>query len=306
VSRPPGLPDRYRVIAPVANGGMSRVHVGNEMIAPGIRRLVVIKTLLPRFVDDEERRTMFFDEARILARLSHPHVVSLLAAGESAEGAYLILEYVAGPSLRRVIDAHNARGTMLRLEHALRIGLHVAEALAYVHDARDQGGRSLQVVHRDLKPSNVVIGIAAGPKLIDFGIARGEGRLLETATGVLKGTDGYMAPEQVEGRPVDRRVDVFAFGVLAHEMLTGVHPFVGTKEFPSPSRSFVRAGSLRRDLPPAIDQAIAACLELEPEKRPADMRGVARAFAAELGDHPLWVDLSEDLTAIGASGDEPP
>jgi serine/threonine protein kinase len=298
--RPPGLPDRYRVLAPVATGGMSRVYLGTELLAPGIRRPVMIKTLLPRFAGDEERRTMFFDEARILARLSHPHVVSLLGAGESAEGAYLVLEYVAGPSLEKVIEAQNAQGTPLALEHALRIALHVAEALVYVHDARDQGGRALSVVHRDLKPSNVVIGLSAGPKLIDFGIALSEDRLHETATGVLKGTDGYMAPEQVEGRETDRRVDVFAFGLLLYEMITGKHPFAGTPSFPAPSSAFTPASVRRAGAPRAIDELLAACLRIDPAGRPGDLREVARVLRGELRELPLWADLAEHLAAIGA------
>jgi serine/threonine-protein kinase len=298
--RPPGLPDRYRVLAPVANGGMSRVYLGTELLSPGIRRPVVIKTLLPRFVDDEERRTMFFDEARTLSRLSHPHVVSLLGAGESAEGAYLVLEYVAGPSLRRVIDVESGKGTRLRIDYALRIALHVAEALDYVHDARDQGGRALHVVHRDLKPSNVVIGLGAGPKLIDFGIARSEDRLHETATGMLKGTDGYMAPEQIDGRPTDRRVDVFAFGVLVYEMITGKHPFAGTPTFPAASSSFLPASERRSDVPRAIDELLAACLRVDPDERPSGLREIARVLRDELGEMPLWAEISEHLAAIGA------
>lgn len=288
------------MLAHVANGGMSRVYLGTELIAPGLRRPVVIKSLLPRFVHDEERRTMFFDEARTLSRLSHPHVVALLGAGESAEGAYLVLEYVAGPSLRRVIEAEAESGARLRLEHALRIALHVAEALDYVHDARDQGGRALHVVHRDLKPSNVVIGLGAGPKLIDFGIARSEDRLHETATGVLKGTDGYMAPEQIEGRACDRRVDVFAFGVLLYETITGEHPFAGAPTFPAPSSSFRPASSLRAGVPRAIDDLLAACLRVDPDERPRSMREVARALRDELGELPLWSEIAEHLAAIGA------
>lgn len=300
MSRPPGLPERYRVMAPIASGGMSRVHLANEIVAPGIRRFVVVKTLLPRFAADEERRTMFFDEARILARLSHPNVVSLLAAGESSEGAYLVLEYVGGPSLRRVIDAHGA--APLAAPHALRIALEIAEALVYVHDARDQGGRALQVVHRDLKPSNVVIGLGAGPKLIDFGIARGEDRLHETATGVLKGTDGYMAPEQADGRPVDRRVDVFAFGLVLYEMLTGRHPFRASASFPAAASSFAPVASIRDRVPAGIDDLLAACLRLDPAERPRDMREVARVLAGTLPRLPLWAEVAEHLAAIGARG----
>jgi serine/threonine-protein kinase len=298
--RPAGLPDRYRVLAPVAKGGMSCVFLGTELLAPGIRRPVVIKTLLPRFADDEEHRTMFLDEARTLSRLSHPHVVSLLGAGETAQGAYLVLEYVAGPSLRRVLDAEAERGALLRLDYALRIALHVAEALDYVHDARDQGGRALHVVHRDLKPSNVVIGLGAGPKLIDFGIAQSEDRLHETATGVLKGTDGYMAPEQIDGRPTDRRVDVFAFGVLVYEMLTGEHPFAGTPAFPAASSSFVPASARRAGVSRAIDDLLATCLRIAPDERPEGLREVAVVLRDELGELPLWAEISEHLAAIGA------
>jgi serine/threonine protein kinase len=272
-SSPPAfLPTRFRPMAHMADTHMSSVWLTVETLAPGITRLVVIKALHGHVQRDGERRTMFFDEARILAHLTHPHVVQLLAAGETDTGSYLVLEYVPGGSIERWIERGRNSGKALPRQVALRLLLDVADALSYVHQARDAIGRPLRVIHRDLNPANVLVGHHGGIKLIDFGIASAEARLHETVTGTFKGTEGYMAPEQLRtGAPFDHRVDVYAFGVLCYELLAGVHPFGGARM----ANMKLIALDRRVEVPARVASLVERCLALEASDRPPTMEAVA-------------------------------
>ena len=292
--------NRYRIVSRLAQGGMGELHLARETLAEGIERDVVVKRLTAESAEDEEQRAMLLDEARILSRLSHPGVVQLLAVGSGRE-PYLVLEWVDGASLQEVLQ----RGARMSVETALCLGLSIAETLAYVHDVRDELGRPLQIVHRDLTPANVLIGRHGAVKLIDFGIARGENRVYATSTGVLKGTCGYMAPEQLLATAdVDRRVDVFALGVLLYELCCGRHPFVSKQpqelldmiaegRYLPPERAEPRIG-------PGVASLITSCLATAREGRPPTMRVVAASLREELR-HLGHVPTHADLAPLGAA-----
>jgi serine/threonine-protein kinase len=288
----------YELLRRLAVGGMAEVFLARSPFAArGIRRTVVLKRLLRDRRDDEEFVTMFFDEARLMSQLSHPNIAQVLDAGTDGPDHYLVMEYVRGVSLRELLAAiSRTEWGALPEPEALAIMLSLAEALAYAHDARDEDGRALNIVHRDLTPSNVVVSYSGAVKLIDFGIAQGESRVYETATGVLKGTCGYMAPERLlaDDAEVDRRVDVFALGVILYEACVGAHPFhaknaaelydlVVETRYRSPR-------SVRPSLSPGIAEIISVCLERRPEDRPPNMSLLAEHLRDELlahGCHPL-------------------
>ncbi|MCC7535777.1 MAG: serine/threonine protein kinase [Deltaproteobacteria bacterium] len=291
---------RYTVDRRLAVGGMAEVFLARETLAVGIERPVVLKKLLRDKRDDEEFVTMFYDEARLLASLAHPNIGHIYAAGEAERDHWLVLEYVRGASLRELMSSAQTSGALLPETDVLGIGLVLAETLAYVHGACDADGRALHVVHRDLTPANVVVSRDGAVKLIDFGIARGENRVYETATGVLKGTCGYMAPEQLlEGHDLDQRVDVFAFGVILYEALTGRHPFgaVAAEELYDAilTARCVPLRKLRPHLGARLDRLLASCLSRKPDGRPGDMNEIATVLRAELaarGGAPLMADLA--------------
>jgi len=301
---------RVRLREMIAAGGMAELHLGDLELLPGVTRTVVVKRLLPDHRDDPEYSTMLLDEARIIAELAHPSVVQLLDAVSVEEEWLLVFEYVPGVSLRKVLSRLPAIGqTMLAPELAAGIALSLAETLEYVHNACDASGRPLEIVHRDLNPSNVMLSRFGPIKLIDFGIARGQVRVYQTATGTLKGTCGYMAPEQLtEGARVDSRADVFAFGVMLYELFIGEHPFVGR----TPVELWEKLTTGTYDLPAkraAIPDALAVliqrCLAVDPAARPHGMLEVARALGAvcrAMGWFPLAAERAALVQAIEALG----
>jgi len=299
----------YRILRFLTAGGMAEVYLAAETVLPGVERTVVVKRLLPQHRDDDEYVTMFLDEARIGARITHPHVVELRAALEHGGEQLLVFEHVDGVTLRQIIDTGE-------LSHgdAAAVALTLAETLGHVHGLRDEHGRELLIVHRDLNPTNVLVSRAGVLKIIDFGIARGEVRVHETATGTLKGTAGYMAPEQLrEGAVVDGRADVFNLGILLYEMFVRQAPFPAAtplEAYEVLSRAhYAPPRSVRLDVPPAIEDLISRCLQADPERRARDMGEVAQAlvaFLTELRHVPTERALAARVAAVVRSGGDGP
>jgi serine/threonine protein kinase len=296
----PGTP--YRILRAVGAGGMAEVYLASEQLLQGVQRLVVLKRLMPQHRDDDEFVTMFFDEARICARLQHPHIAELRAAFTCESDHYIAFEHVDGVTLRQLLAAAQQRPErVVPAEQAAGIALTLAETLHYVHTLRDAHGRPLQIVHRDLNPANVVISRAGAVKLIDFGIARAEVSVHETATGMLKGTAGYMAPEQLqEGSEVDARTDIFTFGVLLYELFVGTHPFYTKNPLDAYDlilhSRFAEPRSVRSELPAGLGELVVRCLAAAPERRPRDMREVVESLSALLRE----ARQVPTLTALGA------
>jgi serine/threonine protein kinase len=182
-------------------------------------------------VEDREFVAMFIDEARIALLLDHPNVLRIHELGKHRGQYYLAMEYLAGCDLRVPVERLRRSGEGVPPEQAASIALQVADALDHAHRRRDAGGREMGIIHRDVSPQNVLISFQGQVKLIDFGIAKSAHRAQETQAGVLKGKFGYMSPEQVAGGVVDRRSDLFALGIVLHEMLTGRRLFAAESDY---------------------------------------------------------------------------
>lgn len=259
---------------------MAEVFLARQFGIEGFEREVVIKRILPHRAQDEEFCTMFLDEARLIARLNHPYIAQIYDLGKE-EGTYFIaMEFVQGVDLSHLLDHASDQGTPgLPMPVAVAVIGSLCEALEYIHSRTDELGHPLNIVHRDLNPKNVIISYEGSVKLIDFGIAKAASQVYETRTGVIKGTYGYMAPEQVSrAHPIDLRADLFALGVLTYELTTGIHPFDAPDEvavlgklvrcqFQSPARRI-------RSYPKALEQIIMSCMSLEPRGRPSSARHV--------------------------------
>jgi eukaryotic-like serine/threonine-protein kinase len=218
---------RYELLLPIAAGGMGMVWAARLKGVRGFQKVVAVKTLLPATSDDPEFEEMFLSEASLAARIRHPHVVEVLDLGEQGGALYQVMEWIDGEPLLTVMKAAARRGERIPIPVAVRVVMHACAGLQAAHELRDDAGALIGLVHRDVSPQNVLLTRSGIAKVSDFGIAkltRGGG---ETAASKLKGKPAYMAPEQVLGRPIDRRVDVFALGVLLYEMTTGKHPFRG-------------------------------------------------------------------------------
>jgi uncharacterized protein (TIGR02265 family) len=216
---------RYELLRKLAAGGMGEVFLARQQGPVGFEKFLVIKTLLPHLTEDQDFVNMFFDEARIAAMLSHPNIVQIYDLGETAGRYYIAMEYVHGETLRATQAAAEPERGGLTLGLKCRIIAGAAQALDYAHDARNSAGQHLGLIHRDVSPHNIMIAFSGVVKLVDFGIAKANNKLARTATGVIKGKYAYMSPEQAYGETLDRRSDVFALGIVFHELLTGERLF---------------------------------------------------------------------------------
>lgn len=266
---------------------------------PLIERTVAIKTI-PLNLPEVEKRLFedrFLREAKSAGRLSHPNIVTIYDVGETADVAYIAMEYLDGPSLREILQEHGP----LPLDLALDTAIQMADALAFAHDHG--------IVHRDIKPPNViVVGKRGTVKLTDFGIAHLMTNT-ETRAGMLMGSPRYMSPEQVQGRPVDGRSDIFSLGVVLYEMLVGQPPFGGEELhgilFRIVNEPVPLVSQIRSDIPPRLDEILARCLAKNPQQRYAnanemayDLNALFHAHPAAIAPEPVNPPLPKSLKAI--------
>ena len=266
------LAQRYRVQRLLGRGGMGAVYLADDEV---LGELVALKVISSAFAADEAAMvTRFRREAAAARRVSSPSVIRIHDLGEARPGLlYLSMEYFAGRTLTEVMAQ---RGTV-PLKDAHDMLVQIGTGLEAAHNAG--------VVHRDLKPSNVLVGERGMVKIIDFGLATTAISDGLTATGAILGTPHYMAPEQVRGKPVDARTDIYAFGALAYHLVCGRPPFVGDNAiaigFAHLSEPVVPPRQLRREVTPALESAILAALAKAPEDRPSSAKAfVDQAFAA--------------------------
>jgi serine/threonine protein kinase len=219
---------KYTLVERLGRGGMADVWKAKISGPGGFQRTLVIKRILPHLVEDEQFKSMFVAEARLSARLNHANIVQVFELGDVDGEFYLAMEYVRGRDLVNVVRAQLLKGLPPPGMGAF-VARELCRALAYAHALTDDSGTPLRLIHRDVSPSNVMISFDGAVKLLDFGIAKAlaEANENRTVTGTLKGKFGYMSPEQVEGKEVDHRSDLFAAGVVLHEILTGKRLFKG-------------------------------------------------------------------------------
>jgi serine/threonine-protein kinase len=220
----------YELVRRIATGGMAEVYLARRAGPHGFQKMVAVKRILPQFARDQDFVAMFVDEARVCARLGHPNIVQVFDFGEQDGELYMAMEYVDGTTGARLIRAAALAGEEVPLDVCLHTTLSVLRALEYAHGARDGDGKPLALVHRDVSPGNVLIDRTGTVKLTDFGIARAAEIERRTDAGQLKGKLGYMSPEQVVGRELDARSDVFTLGIVFAEMLILRPLFSGGKE----------------------------------------------------------------------------
>ena len=278
----------YRMVSKLGEGGMGTVYRASDT---KLNRDVAVKVLPESFAEDPDRLARFTREAQVLASLNHPNIAAIYGVEERA----LILELVEGPTLAERI----AQGP-IPLEDALPIAHQIAEALEYAHERG--------IIHRDLKPANIKITPQGRVKVLDFGLAKAMASdkpsgdpaasptltMRATVAGVIMGTAAYMSPEQARGNPVDRRADIWAFGVILHEMLTGQLLFTGA------SISDTLAAVLTRELdfkqvPPRVHRLLRSCLEKDFKRRLRD-----------IGDAWRLIDEAKPLAPAAAPGSRLP
>jgi serine/threonine-protein kinase len=249
-------------------GGMAEVFLSVAHGPQGVNKLAVVKRL--RNLDDPLSTEMFLDEGRLAARLNHPNIVHTYEVGETTGGFFIAMEYLEGQPLNRVLKALDERHEGLPETLVAWMAIQALKGLHYAHEFCDFDGTPLGVVHRDVSPHNLFVTYGGELKLLDFGIAKAAMNVTHTEDGVLKGKVRYMAPEQALQRDVDRRVDIFAFGVVLWEMLARKGLFTGNavtiltrlvnEEIPT-----IR--SVRPEVSPALEAIALKAVQRKPDDR---------------------------------------
>ena len=252
--------DRYELLCPLAYGGMASVWLARFSGRKGFERLVVVKMILPQYSQDPRFQEMFVDEARIASRIEHGNVARIVDVGEQEESTFIVMEWVDGDSLSKVVRAAEQKKQRIPAGIALRICADAAAGLHAAHVLRERDGTLLGVVHRDVSPQNILISNAGSTVLIDFGVAKARDRVSqETSAGQLKGKIRYMAPEQALGRNIDHRADVWALGAILYELFAGVPPYDGPNEVATLHK--LTSGALPAPLPSYVPAPIRAMIE---------------------------------------------
>jgi len=222
---------RYEVIERLDAGGMAEVFRGRAVSMKGFEKQVAIKRVLPNLAKNDRFVKMFLDEAKLSLHLDHANIVSVFDLGQSGDTYFIVMEYVDGANLKKVIEGARRAEGYVPTEIAVWIAAKVCEGLQYAHDKKGPDGRKLDIVHRDISPPNVLISNQGEVKLTDFGLAKATTQVELTDPGVVKGKFGYLSPEAARGEGVDPRTDVFATGILLWEMLAGKRLFQGQTDF---------------------------------------------------------------------------
>jgi serine/threonine-protein kinase len=270
---------RYQLLRPLGAGGMAEVFKARVSGRSGFQRDVVLKRLLASNSEDAAFVNMFTDEARILGVLHHPNIVQALDFGSSGDHLYLVLEYLEGPSLARVLRSRCPVPPAV----VAYVGREICRALDYMHRAVDESGAPLGLVHRDVTPSNVIVTPAGAVKLLDFGIAKFAKARQTTDAGVVKGKSAYLSPEQLRGATeIDGRVDLFALGTVLHELCTGERLFAGASDLATmQSILHMKVAPPSRkspSVPPALDRVVLRALARDRSKRYQNAAEMARAL----------------------------
>jgi serine/threonine-protein kinase len=309
----------YDIVAKLRAGGMATLFLGKKHGAAGFTRHVAIKVVHEHLASDPDFVRMFVDEALLQARIQNPHVVHVEELGEADGAHFMVMEYVHGCALAQLLLALSKRKRRPQVEIAVSIALQTLAGLHAAHELRGDDGSSLGVVHRDVSPQNVLLSRDGHVKLIDFGVAKAASSLNQTQGAMIKGKIRYMPPEQAFGRPVDRRADLYALGIVLWEMLTmrklfgaqddiALLEMVRDPKIDPPSR-------WASEVPAALDRVVLKALSKDPADRYATAQEMRRALAeavpaatmveassiAELLEASLGNELEKERKALPAA-----
>ena len=303
--------NHYKVIRKLGSGGMGDVYVAEDTT---LDREVALKVLPADMAEDPERLARFEREAKAIAALDHPNIVTIHTIEEADDVHFITMQLVEGRTLEHILQAEGAAGLPLR--DIFEIGAPLAEAISVAH------GRG--ITHRDLKPSNVMVTDDGRVMVLDFGLAKLRERLdgpddetrvpteSLTGEGKIMGTVAYMSPEQAEGKPVDQRTDIFSLGIMLYEMSTGERPFRGDTKM-SILTSIIRdtpppVTDLKVDLPRHVGRIIKHCLEKDPDRRfqsAKDLRNELDELRDELDTRQIEAYVRDSEMASGGTAETP-
>jgi serine/threonine protein kinase len=303
---------RYRIVKKLATGGMAEVYLAKVAGPGGFEKHVVVKQILPQLADSELYVKMFLEEARLAAQLDHPNIVHVFDFGEVEGSYFLAMEYVEGANLRHVLRWAFRTGHAFHPQVAARIIALACEGLAYAHQFNAPGtGTLTKLVHRDVSPENIMLSRTGAVKLLDFGVAKNSADDNRSKVGSLKGKIAFMPPEQLKGEDIDRRVDIYALGVVLYMSLSGKRPYGQAtdvaliqailNEEPVPLLKH------RLDLPDNLLDIVAKAMSKKPQTRYQtceELRDALEAYIAHEGQPANAAQIAQLVAAYTASTSE--
>lgn len=292
-TRAPRIVGNYVLSAPIAVGGMASVHLA--VLRDDRSRVFAVKRPHARFTTDVNLKKMVLDEAKIASCVRHENVVTTYGAEVVGDDLMLVMDYVAGVTLA---DLSPLKGNRLPPAVSAKIMADVLRGLHAAHDAIDADGTWLRIVHRDVSPQNIHVGVDGVARILDFGIAKAAHRLQATRVGVLKGKLTYMSPEQVAGKAIDHRADIYAAAVVLWELLTGRTLFAGANDAHTVTKILkgcaIAPSELASDIPRALDAIVMRGLALRADKRFDTALDMARAIEE------VFSPSRDDAATLGA------
>lgn len=287
---------RYFLIDKIAVGGMAEVFKAKSFSHGGFEKLLVIKRILQHLSDSEEFVDMFIDEAKISVELQHPNIVQIYDFGRIAENHFIAMECVEGKDVKGILRKLAERRKLLPMEYAVYIAHEMCKGLDYAHKRTDMQGNPLGIIHRDVSPSNILVSYSGEVKVADFGIAKAQISAYNTKGGVLKGKFEYMSPEQASGEDLNHQSDVFATGIILHEMLTGRRLFKTDSDIKTLER--IKAvdvkppSALNPGIPKRLDDIVMKALSQDRATRFPDARTLQTALLEFM--YPATPDLTRE------------
>ncbi len=257
---PPQQFGKYSLIEKIGQGGMAEIFKAKAYGSQGFEKVLVVKRILPNLMKDTHFVDMFVNEAKLTVSLSHNNIIQIYELDEADGQFYIAMEFIHGQDMFNVVDRGYRRRVPLPEDLAIHCVIETLKGLEYAHRAKGPDGSPLSLVHRDISPTNIFMSYEGDVKLADFGIAKARMSRQETKANSIKGTLGYMSPEQVMGKELDRRSDLFATGIILYELVTGAKPFSGKgdldillkirdAQFPAPSK-------VKPDISPQLERII--------------------------------------------------
>ncbi|MBK7858435.1 MAG: protein kinase [Archangiaceae bacterium] len=290
---------KYQILSRLSVGGMAEIFLATYVDSEGKTRLVTLKRILPDLRERDEFVNMFVNEARITASLNHPNIAQVHELGQERDDLFIAMEFIAGQSLASIIRRCHRMNRPVPMGFTAMVGRDLCKALDAAHNHQLLTSERAPIIHRDVSPGNVMVTYDGVVKVIDFGVAKATNTLSRTMTGNIKGSHGYMSPEQARGAPLDARSDLFSAGAVLHELMTGRPLFLRDSELAT-FRGILRDDipapiAMNPGVPKALSEAVMVALARNPDARYPSANKMARALQGAI---PSLISTPEEAGAL--------